>query len=123
MSKSIDFRARAMEYWLVEGHSQRETAEIFNVQVHTLRDWRKLQEETGELECRALNRAPRKFDNERLLRYVEENPDATLEKIAEAFDGTISGAFSAIERNKITFKKKNLNTKNAAKKKGKRSMK
>jgi hypothetical protein len=46
-----------------------------------------------------------------LKTYIEENPNALLKDVAEKFNGSITGAFYALEREKITFKKKSRTTK------------
>ena len=40
--------------------------------------------------------------------YIEENSDALLKYVAEHFGGSITGAFNALEREKITLKKRAL---------------
>ena len=64
--------------------------------------------ETGSLEKRALNRSASIYDSEKLNSYIEETPDAIPKDIAEHFGGSITGAFYALEREKLTYKKTNL---------------
>ena len=64
--------------------------------------------ETGSLEKRPLNRAARKFDSEKLNAYVENNPNALLKDVAQHFGGSVNGAFYALKREKITYKKRDL---------------
>ena len=61
--------------------------------------------ETGSLEKKELERKPRKYESEKLRTYINENPEATLAEIAKEFGGSPSGAFDALEREKITLKK------------------
>ena len=107
MAYSIDYRRRVIEY-LKEGHSQEETSMIFKVGTTTIKNWLSLLSETGSLERRELDRQPSKFETEKLNAYNEENPDALLKDIAAAFNGSITGAFYALEREKITLKKNNI---------------
>jgi len=111
MAYSKDYRKRVLEFCYEEGHTLEETSGVFHVGITTIGEWRRLREETGELECRPLNRAARIFNEEKLSAYIAENPDATLQDIADQFGGSTTGAFYALERNKITFKKKNHTTK------------
>jgi transposase len=115
MAYSVDLRRRAIDF-LNEGHTQEETGAIFKVGVSTIKRWLALLSETGNLENRPLNRSASKFDSEKLKTYIEENPDAFLKEIAEHFGGSITGAFYALAREKITYKKKSLNAKNATRK-------
>ena len=64
--------------------------------------------ETGSLEKRPLDRSASKYDSEKLNAYIEENPNALLKDIAAHFGGSISGADSALKREKITYKKRDL---------------
>jgi transposase len=111
MAYSVDLRERVIAY-LKEGHTQEETRIIFKVGTTTIKNWLSLLSETGNLEKRPVDRTPRIFETEKLNAYIEENPNALLKDVAEKFNGSITGAFYALEREKITFKKKNLTTKN-----------
>ena len=66
--------------------------------------------ETGSLEKKELNRKPRIYESEKLNAYIEENPNALLKDIAEHFGGSANGAFYALKREKITYKKKRFTT-------------
>ena len=107
MAYSIDLRSRVIDF-IKEGHTQEETGKIFKVGVSTIKRWLALLSETGSLERRPLERSPRIFESEKLNAYVEENPNALLKDIAVHFGGSISGADSALKREKITYKKRDL---------------
>ena len=109
MAYSKDLRERVIAY-LHEGHTQAETSIIFKVGTTTIKNWVSLLSETGSLEKRPLDRSPRIFITEKLNTYIEENPNALLKDVAAEFNGSNSGAFSALEREKITFKKKRFST-------------
>ena len=104
MSYSKDLRERVLAY-ITEGHTQKETSEVFKVGTTTIKAWKKLLSETGSLEKKDLTRKPRKYESEKLRTYINENPEATLAEIAREFGGSPSGAFDALEREKITLKK------------------
>jgi transposase len=107
MAYSKDLRERVIAY-LEEGHTQEETSIIFKVGTTTIKRWLSLLSETGSLEKRPLDRSAHKFDSEKLNTYIEENPNALLKDIAAHFGGSISGADSALKREKITYKKRDL---------------
>ena len=104
MSYSKDLRERVLAY-NEEGHTIKKTSEVFKVGTTTIKAWKKLLSERGNLAKKELKRKPRKYDSEKLRAYIAENPEATLAEIAEAFGGSPSGAFDALEREKITLKK------------------
>ena len=107
MAYSVDLRSRVIDY-LKRGHTQEETSMIFSVGTTTIKRWLSLLSETGSLNKRPLNRTASIFNSEKLNAYIEENPDALLKDIAEHFGGSITGAFYALEREKITLKKRAL---------------
>ena len=104
MGYSKDLRERVLAYHAT-GHSIEKTSEVFKVGTTTIKAWKKLVSETGSLEPKELKRSPRKFESEKLRTYINENPEATLKEIAKEFGGSKSGAFDALEREKITLKK------------------
>ena len=114
MAYSKDLRERVIAY-LNEGHKQEEARVIYKVGVSTMKRWLALLSETGSLEKRALDRKPSKFESGKLNAYIEENPNALLKEIAEEFGGTPTGAFHALNREKITLKKRQYITRNAMK--------
>jgi transposase len=122
MAYSTDTRKMVLEY-LGKGHSYEEARAELGVGVTTMKEWKKLLNETGSLEKRPLERSSRKFNPNELRAYVSEHPAATLEEIAEHFNGSTSGAFDALEREKITFKKRALVILNEMRESGKHLMK
>ena len=107
MSYSIDTRKMVFHY-LGQGHTYEEAQRELGISISTIKEWKKLLNETGSLEKRPLERFARKFPSEELKIYVSEHPDATLQEIAEHFGGSTSGAFDALEREGITYKKRDL---------------
>jgi hypothetical protein len=55
---------------------------MFGLGANTLRDWEKLEVETGSLENRPLVRGAYKIDREKLLEYYRENPYSTNNEAA-----------------------------------------
>jgi transposase len=114
MAYSLDLIRRVIDF-IKADKTQEETSKIFNVGTATIQRWLALLSETGSLEKRPLNRSASKFESEKLTAYIEENPNALLKDIAEHFGGSTTGAFYALEREKITYKKKRFSIKNATK--------
>jgi len=105
MAYSVDLRVRVIEF-VEKGNTQEKASEVFNVSVSAITRWLALRSETGSLEKRPLSRTAPKFESEKLEAYIEKNPDALLKDVAEHFGGSITGAFYAIEREKLTLKKR-----------------
>jgi len=94
--------------YLAKGHTYKQAREELGVGISTMKEWKKLLNETGSLEKRSLERSERKFHSNELKAYILEHPDGTLKEIAEHFGGSISGASDALARIGITFKKRAL---------------
>ena len=107
MAYSVDLRERVVNF-VNAGHTQEETSLIFNVGTTAIKRWKSQLSQTGSLEKKPLNRVSRVFESEKLNAYIEKNPDALLKDIAQHFNGSISGAFYALEREKITLKKRDF---------------
>jgi len=105
MAYSVDLRSRVIGF-IREGNTQEQASVIFKVGTSTITRWLTLLSETGRLEKRTLNRTAPLYESEKLNAFIEENPDALLKDVAEHFSGSITGAFYALEREKITLKKR-----------------
>ena len=68
-------RERAIKA-LRSGKSRDEVNEMYGLGANTLRDWEKLEKETGSLEKRPLDRKP-KINLDALREYCEKHPFAT----------------------------------------------
>lgn len=91
--------------YLENGHTLAQAQRELGVSMTTLKSWRKALRENGTLERALLERSSRKFHDDEVRKYVNENPFATLQQIADEFGGTATGAFHALNRLKITLKK------------------
>jgi putative transposase len=111
MAYSVDLRSRVIDF-INKGNTQEQASLIFNVGVSTISRWSALLSETGSLEKRPLNRTAPIFESAKLNAYIEKNPDALLKDIAGHFGGSLTGAFYALKREKITLKKKSPFTRN-----------
>ena len=105
MAYSKGAREMVLNY-LAKGHTYEEARAELGVGISTIKDWKRLKNETGSLEPRSRKRSASKFNCDKLKAYVKENPDATLEEIAAYFGGSVSGAHDALARVGISFKKR-----------------
>ena len=87
MAYPIKMRQAALEA-LRRGHTKKEVIEMYGLGKNTLKTWEKLEEETGSLEKRPLDRKPRNIDLNELRKYCEENPFATHVEAGVHFDCT-----------------------------------
>jgi len=104
MSYNEKYRRRAVEYW-ADGHSKIETAEVFKIGTSTLQRWKNQLTETGKLEPKTRKEIWKKIDPDRLIKYLQENPDAYLKEIAEEFGCSDVAILKALKRLKISRKK------------------
>ena len=111
MSYSEDYRKRTIEY-RQEGHTLRETHEVFKVSVGTIRTWEKRWRGEGTLAPAPVVRSYKKINPERLKRYVAEHPDAYPKEIAKEFGCCETAIRKAFVRLGITRKKRRFITGN-----------
>jgi transposase len=105
MTYSIDLREKVMEF-LQKGRSMSQAEEAFGISTFTINKWKRLLERTGSLEDGPRHHTFKKLDPEKLAAYVGEHPDAYLKEIGDAFGCSGTAVFKALERLKITRKKK-----------------
>ncbi len=84
MAYDKKYKERAVFYRL-EGHTIRETIEIFKVTSYTIKNCTKQYKEKGVFEKKRPVRPFKKLDPIKLREYVSEHPDAYLQEIADAF--------------------------------------
>jgi len=87
------------------GHSIREASKVFGISTSTIVGWRKLRQQTGDLDRLPLERKYKKIDPKELLAYYEINPDSYLSEAAEVFGCSINAIFKVRKRVGITRKK------------------
>jgi len=100
----LDLRRRVINY-LDEGHTYKETSELFNVAIRTISNWVSLRKETGSLKAIPVPRSPHKLKDEDLLEYVKRNPDAYLREIASYFKCGVTSVHDALKRLGVVYKK------------------
>lgn len=79
---------------------------MFGLSNNALKSWEDLEEETGSVEKRPLDRKPRKIDRDELKKYCEENPFATHIEASVHFGCTETGIRHAKKALGITRKKR-----------------
>ena len=89
-----------------KGNRQEETRKLFGLGKNTITEWKKLQEETGSLENRPLERSWRKIDPVKLQADVDAFPDDFNGERALRFGCSEIGIEKAMKRHKITRKKR-----------------
>ena len=91
---------------------------MFQVGVATIYRWLSRKKETGNVfpQCRPCN--CKKIDDQKLIDYVEKNPDHFLSEIGKHFNLTPQAIFYALKRLKITRKKSLRSIKKGMKKRG-----
>ena len=107
MSYPTIFRQKALEA-LRNGHTKKEVNEMFGLSNNTLKSWEDLEEETGSLKNRPLDRKPRKIDRDELRKYCKENSFATHIEAAVHFGCNETGIRHAKKALGITRKKRRL---------------
>ena len=108
---SEDFREAVIKH-LEKGISKKEICKTFGIDAKTLYRWEKLKEEQGHLRRRPIHKPKyKKINPKELIKYVEENPDKTQKEIAEYFGVKAPSVWEALQKHKITRKKRQYATK------------
>ena len=111
MAYDRDLRLRAIKY-TEEGHTLAQAAAVFKVNIGTLIGWRKRYRATGDVKMKIRCPVNKKIIPEKLIKYVEEHPDAYLKEIAEVFGCHPSSVLKRLRKLGITRKKRVPFTKN-----------
>jgi transposase len=115
-SYSVDLRERVLQY--LEKNKNREAASrLFQVGVATIYRWLSRKKEKGNVEPLRRPYVYKKIDDQKLIDYIEKNPDHFLSEIAKHFNLTPQAIFYALKRLKITRKKSSRSTRKETKKK------
>lgn len=112
MAYSVDLRERIIAF-IEQGGKKVDASVLFNVSRPTIDRWAQLKQETGSLENPPLApRSWRKINPDLLLSYINKSPDKILDDYADHFNVSNSGIWRALNRNKITRKKRQISIKN-----------
>ena len=104
MAYDAKYRSQVLKY-IGKGHTIQEAHEVFEVGTTTIKEWKKLEKETGKLEKRPLERKAPKLCPDQLKAYIKENPDSYQDEIAKVFNCTQSAVSYALKRLNLTHKK------------------
>jgi len=104
MSYDKKIRESVLEF-IDKGNTQEAAHKLFGVGTTTIKEWKKLKRETGNLEARPLNRKGRKICAKELEAYIAECPDSYQSETAEHFGCTQPAVHYALKRLSITRKK------------------
>jgi len=104
MAYDVKLREKVLNY-LGKGHTIKEAHEVFEVGTTTIKEWKRLEKETGSLDKRPLIREHKKIDPIKLVAYLKEHPDSFQRELAEVFCCTQQAVYVAFKRLKITRKK------------------
>jgi transposase len=102
---SIDLRKRVLQY-LETNNNKMQTSQLFQVGIATIYRWVARKKKSGAIEPLKKKNTYQKIDNQKLISYVEQNPDHFLSEIAKNFGLTLQAIFYALRRLKITRKKR-----------------
>jgi transposase len=118
---SEDLRKRVLESY-EEGEKKGTIIKRFKIGISTLNRWIREYRARGNYKPKQRTEyRKRKFSDEELMKYVEENPSATLEEMANHFKVKISSVWQRLKQLKITRKKKAFYIKKETKGKGRSS--
>ena len=106
MAYSKDYRVGILKL-LKSGMTLDEVHQTLGVSISAMEEWKRKERNGEDMGNKELHRKARKFHEKELKKLAEKNSDVTLSDIAEHFGGSVSGAFDACERYKITLKKGN----------------
>ena len=104
-SYSVDLRERVLSH-LEKNPDKKAASVLFQVGIATVFRWVSLKKLKGNVEPLRRKYAYKKIDDQKLIEYVEANPDHFLSEIAEYFGLTLQAIFYALKRLKITRKKR-----------------
>ena len=102
---SLDLRERVLSY-LEKNADKKEASLLFQVGVATIYRWVARKKAKGHVEPKRRKYAYKRIDDQKLIEYVEANPDHFLSEIGENFNLTPQAIFYALKRLKITRKKR-----------------
>ena len=110
---STDLRQRALQY-LEETNDKMKTSQLFQVGIATIYRWVARRKQNGSIEPLKKKSFYKKIDDQKLIAYVEQNPDHFLSEIGQHFGLTLQAVFYALRRLKITRKKRPRSTRKEA---------
>lgn len=102
---SVDLRRRVLAY-IEETADKTKASQLFKVGISTIYRWIDRQKQRGNVEPSPSKVYKKKINDQKLIAYIEKNPDHFLSEIATHFNVTLQAIFYALKRLKITRKKR-----------------
>jgi len=102
-----------LEY-LEETKDKKKASQLFKVGIATIYRWIVRKTQTGNVAPSAKKAYKKKIDDQELIAYVTQNPDHFLSETANHFGTTLQAIFYALQRLKITRKKRLLSIRKEA---------
>lgn len=102
---SVDLRRRVLAY-IEETADKTKASQLFKVGISTIYRWIDRQKQRGNVETSPSKVYKKKINDQKLIAYIEKNPDHFLSEIATHFNVTLQAIFYALKRLKITRKKR-----------------
>lgn len=109
MAHSEDLRKKVLIHISKFG-SIKSAIQIFNVSRSSIQRWQNRHSDIGSVAKKTRKCEPYKVKEESLRSFIESNPDSYLYEIAEHFNVTVGCIAMALQRLKITRKKRLRNT-------------
>jgi len=119
MAYETKYKERVLSY-LSEGHTQQEASRTYGVGITAIKEWKRRSAANESLEPKKRKRQPKKIAPNELKAYVAAHPDAYLTEIAAHFNCTGEAVRQALQRLKITRKKRRYATESGTKRVGER---
>ncbi len=113
MTYSLDFREKVL-FHIDSGATIESTSTLFSVGTTTIKQWKRLRHQTGQLVGAGRPHNPYKIDSDKLKAFIKEHPDSFLNEIASHFNVTAPAIHAALKRLKITRKKRLRSTRSGA---------
>ena len=104
MAYDKKFREKVLQY-IDRGHTIKQAREVFGISTYSIKKWRKLRRQTGDVVDSQRKDWHKKLDPVKLVAYYENTPDSYLSEAAEHFGCSINAIFKAKKRLGITRKK------------------
>jgi transposase len=104
MAYDNKYRTNVIQY-IEEGHTLKEARKEFRVGTTTIKRWRRLRKEIGNLNDPQRKDRHKKIGLVKLHAYYEEHSDSYLEEAAKEFGCSITAISKARKRLSITRKK------------------
>lgn len=101
----MDLRKRVLQY-LEKNNDKIKASQFFQVGIATVYRWVARKKQRGSVEPLKKKSTYKKIDDQKLIAYVEKNPDHFLSEIGKYFGLTLQAIFYALQRLKITRKKR-----------------